>query len=117
MRKVFYLSTCSTSRRIIEQLDLRQKGFDFQDIKVDHLTAEQLAGMHKLVGSYEALFSKIARKYKELNLKHRDLSEDDYRQFILSEYTFLKRPVIIINEQIFIGSGKKNLEGLATFLQ
>jgi arsenate reductase len=45
------------------------------------------------------------------------LEEVDYKQLILSDYTFLKRPVIIVNNQIFIGSDKKNLALLKdTFL-
>lgn len=116
MRKVYYLSTCSTSKRIIDTLDLRNKDFDFQDIKFDKITEDQLAEMYKLAGSYEALFSKIARKYKELGLKNLNLQEADFKQYILSEYTFLKRPVVIIDNQIFIGSSKANVERLALAL-
>jgi arsenate reductase len=31
---------------------------------------------------------------------------------ILDEYTFLKRPVIIIDQEIFIGNSKKSVEAL-----
>ena len=116
MRKVYYLSTCSTSKRIIDTLDLRNKDFDFQDIKFDKITEDQLTEMYKLAGSYEPLFSKIARKYKELGLKNLTLQEADFKQYILSEYTFLKRPVVIIDNQIFIGSSKANVERLALAL-
>ena len=50
--------------------------------------------------------------YKELGLKDKKLEEKDYRNFILEEYTFLKRPVTIINDKIFIGSEKKTVEAL-----
>ena len=68
--------------------------------------------MKALAGSYEALFSRRARKYKELGLKDQTLTEEDYKNYILSDYTFLKRPVIIDEDKIFIGSDKKNLESL-----
>ena len=113
MRKVYYLSTCSTSKRIIKDLDLETKGFVFQDIKFDHLTEDQLEDLYQLAGSYEALFSKIARKYKELDLKNKDLNENDFKNYILEEYTFLKRPVIVLERNIFIGSSKSNLARLA----
>ena len=116
MRKVYYLSTCSTSKRIIATLDLRNQGFDFQDLKFEAVTEEQIVQMHKMAGSYEALFSKVARKYKELGLKNLNLQEDDFKSYILEEYTFLKRPVVIIDEQIFIGSSKANIEKLAEAL-
>ena len=113
MRKVYYLSTCTTSMRIIDTLDLRNKDFVFQDIKFEPVTEAQLSEMYKLAGSYEALFSKIARKYKELGLKNLNLQEADFKKYVLQEYTFLKRPVVIIDRQIFIGSSKANVEQLA----
>lgn len=116
MKKVYYLSTCSTSKRIINDFSLRDIGFQFQDIKTEAITADQLEQMKEMAGSYEALFSRIARKYKELGLKDRNLSEQEYRDFILDEYTFLKRPVIILDKKIFVGSGKANLNLLGEAL-
>ena len=110
MRKVYTLSTCSTSKRIIKELDLVAKGFETQDIKTSPITHNQLEEMKALAGSYEALFSRLARKYKELGLKTEQLNESDYRNFILTDYTFLKRPVIISGDTIFIGNSKKNVE-------
>jgi len=83
-----------------------------QDIKTEKITPAQLDEMKKMKGSYEALFSRRALKYKELGLKDRDLGEKDYRKFILDEYTFLKRPVVIMNDNIFVGSEKKTVEAL-----
>ena len=83
-----------------------------QDIKFDKISAAQLDEMKRMIGSYEALFSKRALKYKELGLKNKNLDEKHYREYILSEYTFLKRPVVIINDKIFAGSEKKTLEAL-----
>jgi arsenate reductase len=68
--------------------------------------------MHQLSGSYEALFNKRAKLYKSMDLKNQVLSEADYRQFILDEYTFLKRPVFILENEIFIGNSKKVIEEL-----
>jgi arsenate reductase len=69
-----------------------------------------------LSGSFESLFSKRALKYKEMKLKDRKLEEKDYRELILKEYTFLKRPVIIIDDKIFAGSDKKTIAELIATL-
>jgi arsenate reductase len=106
MNKLYYLSTCDTCKRIISELELKEKGFIFQDIKSEKITAAQLEEMKKHTSSYEALFSKIARKYKELNLASKQLTETDYKNFILEEYTFLKRPVIFIGNKLFVGNSK-----------
>lgn len=83
-----------------------------QDIKFEKITPAQLEEMKKMAGSYEALFSRRALKYKELGLKDKKLDEKDYRKFILEEYTFLKRPVVIIDDRIFVGSEKKTVAAL-----
>lgn len=114
MKKIYYLQTCDTCRRIMKELDF--SGFEMQDIKTASITAEQLKQMRALAGSYESLFSRKARKYKEMGLKERSLTEENYRDYILSDYTFLKRPVVVDNKEIFIGNEKKNLERLALHL-
>ena len=109
MKKIYYLSTCSTCSRIITELGLKTKNFEFHDIKTEKITAAQLAEMKKMVGSYESLFSRIALKYRGLGLDKMKLGENDYKKYILEEYTFLKRPVIIIKDKIFIGNSKNNI--------
>lgn len=109
MKKIYYLSTCDTCKRIINTLDL-PSDFIHQDIKTESITNAQIEEMHKLSGSYEALFSKRARLYKELGLKDKSLSETDFKTHILEHYTFLKRPVILFENQIFIGNSKKVVE-------
>ncbi|GAB4131418.1 MAG: arsenate reductase [Bacteroidia bacterium] len=83
-----------------------------QDIKTHTITPAQLEEMKALSGSYEALFSRSAQKYKSMGLKDAALTEQDYRKLILEEYTFLKRPVVIIGKSIFIGNSKNNVEML-----
>jgi arsenate reductase len=112
MKKIYHLGNCTTSQAIIEKTALDKKGFAMQDIKFEKITPAQLDEMKRLAGSYEVLFSRRAMKYKEWGLKDRKLSENDYRQFILDEYTFLKRPVVIIDKTIFVGSEKKTVEAL-----
>ena len=107
MNKIYHLSTCSTCQRIIKELDLVDGGFEFQDIKTDNIEAETLDRLAKEHGSYEALFSKRAMKFRALGLHEQNLSEMDLRKHILNEYTFLKRPVIIIGDRSFVGNSKK----------
>jgi arsenate reductase len=109
MKKIYHLSTCTTCKKILKELEV-PSSFRLQDVKVESITVEQLDEMQQLSGSYEALFSKRAQLYKERNLKNEDLSEDLYKNLILEHYTFLKRPVIINNDKIFIGNAKKTVE-------
>ena len=115
MKKVYYLKSCSTCLRILKELNLSSE-FVLQDIKTEEITVKQLEHMHKLAGSYEALFSKHSKLYKEMDLKNQNLSERDYKHYILEHYTFLSRPVIIINDTIFIGNSKKVVEAAKSFI-
>ena len=114
MKHIYYLSTCDTCKRILAQWNT--DGCTLQDIKTEPMTADQVDQMIALAGSSEALFSKRARKYKELGLKDKNLSEADIRQLIINEYTFLKRPVLVIDNQIFIGNSKKVVDAAAAAL-
>ena len=73
----------------------------------------QIEEMEKMSGSYESLFSKRAMKYKSMGLKEKEINENDIKNLILEEYTFLKRPVIIIEDEIFVGNSKKTIEAAA----
>jgi arsenate reductase (glutaredoxin) len=110
MKKVYYLSTCDTCKRIMKEVGVDD--FEKQDIKTKKITVQQLDEMKALSGSYESLFSRASRKYKELGLKDKALTEQDYKNYILEEYTFLKRPVFIIDGDIFVGNSKKAVEEL-----
>lgn len=105
MKKIYYLATCSTCQRILKEWN-PDKSVVLQDIKTEKITAKQIDEMMKIAGSYEALFSRVALKYRSLGLNKMKLVEEDYRKYILEEYTFLRRPVLIIDNEIFIGNAK-----------
>jgi arsenate reductase len=106
--KIYYLATCDTCRKIIKSLPNTAK-LVFHDIRQNPITQIELEEMYQLSGSYEALFSKKAQLYKSRNLKNITLTETDYKNLILEHYTFLSRPVFIINDKIYIGNSQKNI--------
>ena len=109
MKYLFYLKTCDTCTRIIKSLQL-PADIKLIDIKEHPITVDQLEQLKSLAGSYEALFSKRAKLYKEMDLKNTDLKEADFKHYILEHYTFLKRPVLVLDQQIFIGNSPKVVE-------
>lgn len=111
MKKVYHLSTCSTCQRILKEVGA-DDSFELQNIKEEPITEAQLEEMKEKAGSYEALFSRKAMKYRGWGLHEKDLGEQDYKQYILEEYTFLKRPVFLIDGDIFVGNSKKTVEAV-----
>ncbi len=118
---VFYLVTCSTGKEIFEEVNIEKliaaTNCSMVEIKSEGISAEQLDMMHSFTGSYEKLFSRRALKYKEWDLKNQQLTEADYAAYIIKEYTFLKRPVVIIDNSIFIGNDKKNVAALKATIE
>lgn len=108
MNKIYYLASCDTCRKIIKSLP-KDNNLVFHDIKQNPITEAELEEMYQLSGSYEALFSKKAQLYKSMDLKNKSLTEADFRKYILEHYTFLSRPVFIIDGKIFIGNSQQNI--------
>lgn len=116
MKKIYHLGPCSTCQRILKDWK-PGKDVILQDIKNEKITEEQLDEMSRLAGGYEPLFSRVAMKYRGMGLHEMDLKEKDYKKYILQEYTFLKRPVLITGDQIFIGNSPKNVAAAKSALQ
>lgn len=114
MKKIFHLSSCSTCQQILKRLKL-PLGMELIDIKLHTIDENTLDWLKKQTGSYESLFSKRAIKYKAL--PNKNLSEADYRQFLLNEYTFLKRPVIIYGDKVWVGNDKLTVKNLEEFFK
>jgi len=62
------------------------------------------------------LFSKKSTQIKLRGLDVKALTENDFKDLLLDHYTFLKRPVFITDNAIFLGNDKKNVEALNVFL-
>lgn len=109
MKKIFHLSSCSTNNRIIKEIN-PGSDVELQDIKQNGIDEKTLDWLRDKIGSYEALFSKKAVKYRSMGLNEMNLNEADYKKYMLEEYTFLKRPFMINGEEVFIGNAKKTVE-------
>mgnify|MGYP003624520490 CR=1 FL=1 len=108
MKKIYYLKTCDTCRKILKEMDTTN--FVLQEIKTEPITVIQLEKLYALTKSYEVIFSRRAKKYKQMDLKNLTLTEKDYRQLILDEYTFLKRPIIVDGSKVYAGNTQKRVD-------
>ena len=106
MKKIYYLKSCSTNQRILKEINPGEDVI-LQNIKEENIDEQTLDFLKDKMGSYEALFSKKAMKYRSMGLNEMELTEDDFRKYMLEEYTFLKRPFMINEDEVFIGNSKK----------
>ncbi|MBI2258533.1 MAG: hypothetical protein HYU67_06495 [Flavobacteriia bacterium] len=105
MKRIYHLKTCKTCQRILHEL---KPGHDIEliDIKENPIEEEILDWLKEKLGSYEALFSRKAMMYRKLKLHHIELKDEDYKMYMLSNYTFLKRPFVIYNDRISLGTNR-----------
>lgn len=108
MKKIFHLSTCSNNQRILKELHFGND-VELQDIKSQNIDEKTLDFIKDRIGSYEELFSKRAMKFRSMGLNEMTLSEADYKKYLLEEYTFLKRPFIVLENQVFVGNAAKTI--------
>lgn len=106
MKKIYHLSTCDTNKRILKELNLPEE-FIKQDLKTNPISEAALEDLYQFSKSYEDLINKRARMFQERGLKNKNLQESDFKKLLLEHYTFLKRPVLINENEIFIGNSKK----------
>lgn len=109
MKRIYHLSSCNTCQRIIKELNPSSE-VELIDIKKENIDSKTLDWLKEKVGSYEQLFSRRAVKFRSEGWNEKELSESDYRDLMLKEYTFLKRPFMIYDEQVFIGNSKKEVD-------
>jgi arsenate reductase len=106
--KIYYLASCDTCRKIIKSLP-KTANLEYHDIRQNPISESELDEIYQLSGTYEALFSKKAQLYKSMDLKNKSLTEADFKKYLLEHYTFLSRPVFIIDGKIYIGNSQKNI--------
>lgn len=110
--KVWYLSTCSTCRRILQEVDLNDSNAELINIKTTPLTEIELEDMKSFTGSYRDLINGRSAQFRSMDKKAKDLTEEEARELLLKHYAFLKRPVVRINDDYFIGNSKRNVQAL-----
>ncbi|WP_010177218.1 arsenate reductase family protein [Aquimarina agarilytica] len=116
IKKVYHLATCSTCKRIIKELNLTES-FELQNVKEQPITETELNKLQAFSGSFESLLNRRSVLYRERNLKEQLLTEDDCKKLILEHYSFLKRPIIQVDDHYFIGNAKKTIEAAKTYLE
>jgi arsenate reductase-like glutaredoxin family protein len=115
MRVFFYLSNCDTCKRILKTLEIGPS-IEQIDIKKNPITETQLDELYSLTQSYEALINKRAQLFKQRGIKVEQIGEQEYKSLLLEHYTFLKRPVLVFDQTIFVGNSPKVIEAAKAFL-
>ncbi len=105
MNFILYLSSCSTCKKIIKAMELPEE-LRLIDIKKEPLSKNQLDFLYQNTGSYLALINKRALLFKQRQIDTQQLTEDFAKNLLMDHYSFLKRPVLVYRNKVFIGNTK-----------
>lgn len=110
---LYWLPHCSTCQKA--KAFLESKGVVFTtviDIKTTPLSKQQVLALVEGIGSAEALFSKRALKFRSLGLHEQTLTPEMLIDHMSTEYTFIKRPVVVFeaDKRVFAGFSAKQYE-------
>ena len=75
-----------------------------REIKSSPITPAELENIKIHFASYEELFNKRAVKFRTIDSS--SFKDVDYKKLLLSDYTFLKRPVLLMEDKAFVGNSK-----------
>ena len=108
MKKIYYLSTCSTCKTIINTWNLNDS-IKLVDVKKTPISSKDLEYIYSITKSYEELFNKRALLFRGIKKEVKNITEELYKELILKHYSFLKRPILIIKKKLFIGNSKETV--------
>jgi arsenate reductase len=111
--KLYGLPHCSTCQKAVAYLeDLDVEIENFHDVKENQLSKKEVQKLVKLVGGEDKLFSKRAMKYRSMGLNEMELSNEDLLNYMVEEYTFIRRPVLVFGDTGLAGFSKKKYDEL-----
>ncbi len=104
----YWLPDCTTCQKAKRRLERHRVSVTkFRDLKDESLLRAEVEELAKMLGGADELFSRRAVKYREMKLNERELSEEEMIDLMADEYTFLKRPILVINDKATAGYFEK----------
>lgn len=113
MNEIYFygLPDCTTCQKALRRLDYHKvTNVKKRNIKEEPLNRAEVEKLVTMLGGAENLFSRRSIKYRELGLRDKTLSEAEMLDLIVSDYTFLKRPILVLNGKAVAGFFEKEYD-------
>jgi len=102
MTEVYGIKNCNKIRDTLKWLDENDIDYKFIDIRKDPIEPEKLADYVHKVG-LETILNRRGRKWKELGLSKKDLTDEELFDQLLQNQIMIKRPLIVKDEAVMVG--------------
>lgn len=104
---------CTTCQKAKKWLTEKGISFEERDIKMENPTKEELGEWYKKSGlPLKRFFNTSGILYKEMKLKDRlpEMTEDEQLELLSTDGMLVKRPILVADEQVFVGFKEKEWE-------
>ncbi len=100
---LFGIKNCDTVRKARKWIETHQLPVNFHDVREDGLTQQDLEHWCRAAG-WEIVFNTRSTSFRALNDADKtNIDEAKAIQLMLSHPTLIKRPVLVLGEQVLVG--------------
>ncbi|MEX0722654.1 MAG: arsenate reductase family protein [Gracilimonas sp.] len=103
------IKNCNKIRDTKKWMEENEVEYEFIDVKKDPFTRDELKELEFKVG-LDVLVNKRGRKWRDLGLADKDLSDDELFEQLLKHQTMIKRPVLLKEESVLVGYDEESFE-------
>ena len=103
------INNCNKIRDTKKWMDEHDVEYEFIDVKKEPLTRDELKELEFKVG-LDVLVNKRGRKWRDLGLADKDLSDEELFEQLLEHQVMIKRPVLIKDESVLVGYDEESFE-------
>ena len=109
--QLIYYPKCSTCQKALRQLKRQGLNVELRDIVLNTPTQDELKERMKQYG-IKPFFNTSGKLYQKMKLKDKinDLSIDEAAKLLATNGMLIKRPLLIMEEQVIIGYQKEIYE-------
>ncbi|MCK9608746.1 MAG: ArsC family reductase [Methylomonas sp.] len=106
---VYGIKNCDSVKKTKTWLDSRSLHYQFHDYRIDGLDPALLQQFADKLG-IEAILNQRSTSWRQLDDSHkRDLTPEKALQLMLANPTLIKRPIIAVDGQLFVGFNSEQL--------
>ncbi len=104
----YWLPNCTTCQKAKRRLDYHRISITkLRDLKEEPLSLDEVKNLAEMLGGVENLFSRRSVKFRELGLRDKEISKNEMLDLMTTDYTFLKRPILVLNNKAIAGFFEK----------
>ncbi len=102
---LYGIPTCDSCRKLRRRLDEEARPHDFHDLRADGLPEARLDAWLSALG-WEALLNRRGTTWRRLPAERREpLDATRARALMLAHPLLVKRPVVELDDQVYVGLG------------